>query len=209
MLLGMSRKKNRNIKEAAMKKGVVGLSLLIVFFWAFPICVHAGEALKSIEAQVNKVLEVLRGEAEEAAKKKELWPIFDGIFDYMELSKRTLGRNWKKFSPEQQKEFADLFKTLLGNVYIERLIAYSDEKVVFEGENEIAKGRAEVKSKVVTASGDVPINYRMITKDGQWRVYDVIIEGVSMIRNYRTQFRDILRKKSPEELLQMLQKKVG
>ena len=101
--------------------------------------------------------------------------------DWKELSRRTLGRNWKKFSPEQQKEFTDLFSRLLEGVYADRLLAYSDEKVVFEKETELKKGRVEVASHIRLADGkQVPLNYRMIQKSGKWRVYDVVIEGVTI-----------------------------
>ena len=136
--------------------------------------------------------------------------IINEIFDWNELSKRTLGRNWKKFNDAQKKEFTDLFSSLLEGVYADRLLAYSDEKVVFERETELKKGRVEVASHIATSDGKkIPLNYRMIQKDGKWRVYDVVIEGVSMVKNYRSQFREILSKKQPEDLLNTLRKKTG
>ena len=197
-----------------MKKGIVGLTMILMMFLIFPLRVNAATALETIQSQVNKVLDVLRdptlkAESARETKKKKIWDIANDIFDYTTLSKRALARNWKKFNPDQQKEFTDLFGRLLGNVYLDRILQYDDQKVVFEKERKLADDRAEVQSKLVTSSREIPMNYRMIIKNGEWRVYDVIIEGVSMVKNYRSQFRKILTNKSPEDLLKILRKKVS
>jgi phospholipid transport system substrate-binding protein len=192
----------------------MGLTIILLMLLIFPLSVNAGGALESIQTQVNKVLDVLRDPALKAesaleTKEKKIWEIADNIFDYPELSKRTLARNWKKFTPDQQKEFTDLFGKLLGDVYMDRILEYDDQKVVFEKELSLGNNKAEVKSRIVTSSREIPMNYRMIEKNGEWRVYDVIIEGVSMVKNYRSQFRKILTNKSPEDLLKILRKKVA
>jgi phospholipid transport system substrate-binding protein len=113
-------------------------------------------------------------------------------------------------SPAQQKDFIPLFRELLQGVYADRLLAYSDQKVLFDKETILKKGRAEVQSYLQTADGKkIPLFYRLTDKSGQWRVYDVIIEGVSMVKNYRTQFREILAKDTPDKLLEILREKVG
>ncbi len=197
-----------------MKKRIVGLTMILMMLLIFPLRVNAATALETIQSQVNKVLDVLRdptlkAESARETKKKKIWDIANDIFDYTTLSKRALSRNWKKFNPDQQKEFTDLFGRLLGNVYLDRILQYDDQKVVFEKERKLADDRAEVQSKLVTSSREIPMNYRMIIKNGEWRVYDVIIEGVSMVKNYRSQFRKILTNKSPEDLLKILRKKVS
>jgi len=112
--------------------------------------------------------------------------------------------------PEQQKEFVQLFKELLQGVYADRLLAYSDQKIIFGKETTLKKGRAEVQSFLQTSDGKkIPLFYRLTDKSGSWKVYDVIIEGVSMVKNYRTQFRKILAKDSPDKLIQILRDKVG
>jgi phospholipid transport system substrate-binding protein len=136
--------------------------------------------------------------------------IINQIFDWTELSKRTLGRNWRKFSDAQQTEFTDLFSKLLEGVYADRLLAYSDEKVIFEKEADMGRGKVEVSSHIRTADGkQIPLNYRMLEKDGKWRVYDVVIEGISMVKNYRGQFGEILSKKKPEDLIETLKQKTS
>ena len=92
---------------------------------------------------------------------------------------------------------------------MDRILAYKDEKVEVSREKLFSDTKAEVQSKVVAPSGNIPIVYRMILKKNNWKVYDVIIEGVSLIKNYRTQFNDILAKKSPDELLKTLREKVS
>jgi len=140
----------------------------------------------------------------------QLGEIIETVFDFNELSRRTLGREWKKMKPEQQKEFVQLFKELLQGVYADRLLAYSDQKVLFEKETMLKKGRAEVQSYLQTADGKkIPLFYRLTDKSGSWKVYDVIIEGVSMVKNYRTQFRQIIAKDSPEKLIEILRNKVA
>ena len=113
-------------------------------------------------------------------------------------------------SAEQQTEFVKLFKELLQGVYANQLLSYSDQKVIFEKETMLKKGRAEVQSFLQTSDGKkIPLFYRLTNKSGSWKVYDVIIEGVSMVKNYRTQFRKILAKDSPDKLLKILRDKVN
>jgi phospholipid transport system substrate-binding protein len=206
---------NKKAKSVGMKRQVLAWTMMTVMaLFVFPLQVSAGTPQQIIEAQVNKVLDVLReptpeSESGKKAKEEKIWSIFDNIFDYTELSKMTLSRNWKKLNGDQQKEFEELFRKLLGNVYMDRILAYKDEKVAFERETMLSADKAEVQTKILTSTKEIPMNYRMIAKNDQWRVYDVIIEGVSMVKNYRSQFNDILAKKPPEELLEILRKKVG
>ncbi|MGD8513457.1 MAG: ABC transporter substrate-binding protein [Deltaproteobacteria bacterium] len=205
---------NEQSKSVGMKRQILKWTVMTVMaLFILPLHVSAGVPQQTIEAYVNKVLDVLRepasGESGKKAKEEKIWSIFDDIFDYTELSKRTLSRNWKKFNGDQQKEFEDLFRKLLGDVYMDRILAYKDEKVLFHKESLISDNKAEVQSKILTGTNEIPMDYRMIAKNDQWKVYDVIIEGVSMIKNYRSQFNSILSKKPPEALLKILRKKVG
>jgi phospholipid transport system substrate-binding protein len=179
-----------------------------------PPTVLAGAPLESIQKQVNNVLDVLRepaikNEDGRDAMQERIEAIAEDIFDYNELSRRALGRYWKKLNAEEKEEFTELFSKLLAGVYMERIITYTDEKVIFEKENMFSEDQGEVQSKVISGSNEIPIHYRVIKKNGSWKVYDVIIEGVSLIKNYRGQFRQILTNKSPEDLLQILRRKVA
>jgi phospholipid transport system substrate-binding protein len=180
----------------------------------FSLPLFAGVPLTTAESHVNNVLNVLRdpalkGEAAKKTKKEKIRSISEKMFDFAELSKRTLGPNWKNLNTDQQKEFIVLYRDILEDAYMDRIMAYKDEKVVFHKETMLTDNTAEVQSSIITIKAETPINYRLILKGSDWKVYDVVIEGVSLIKNYRTQFREILANKSPEELLKVLRKKVG
>jgi len=198
-----------------MKRKRIGLNIIILLavLLILPLPVFAAGAKATIEGQISKMLAKMQTPEFKALQKDgkltEISKIINDVFDYQELSRRTLGREWKKFTPDQQKEFVGLFEALLENIYADRILAYTNEKIEFGKETELKKGRVEVESYIITKDNKkVPLFYRMTDKSGQWRVYDVVIEGVSMVKNYRGQFREILSKKKPEDLLQTLRKKV-
>ncbi|HYA91413.1 MAG TPA: ABC transporter substrate-binding protein [Thermodesulfobacteriota bacterium] len=195
-----------------IRRSFILLIIAVVALKLWPVSVFADSPLETIQTQVNRALEVLRdpalkAESAKETKEKKIWAILDGVFDYSELSKRTLAQHWKQFTPDQQEEFIRLFGKLLGSVYMDRIIAYKDEKVVFGKVTNLSDKTAEVQSEVLRPSKSIPIHYRMILRDGEWKVYDVVIEGVSLAQNYRSQFREILTNKPPENLLKMLREK--
>ena len=197
-----------------MKRKFIGLKIIIllVVLLILPLPVLAGDAKETVKGQIDKMLTTMqtpefKGLARDA-KLDEISAIINEVFDYQELSKRTLGREWRKFSPDQQKEFVTLFEKLLQGIYADRILAYTHEKIEFGKETELRKGQTEVESYIITTDNKkVPLFYRMTNKSGSWRVYDVVIEGISMVKNYRGQFRQILSTKKPEDLLQTLREK--
>lgn len=194
-----------------MKRNFTVLALFIIFVLAFPA--HAGAPMSTAEAAVKRVIDVLRDPklkdpSAKEAKKEQLRVIYKDMFDEVEFSKRTLARNWNKFTPSQRTEFISLFEQVLEKTYIDKILDYHSEKVVFYKETMVAEGLAEVQSKVITSSKEIPIFYRMIQKDGKWKVYDVVVENVSLVQNYRSQFNEILAGGTPEQLLETLRKKV-
>jgi phospholipid transport system substrate-binding protein len=194
-----------------MKRPIVLLNIVLLLLFSLPV--YAGPPLDAVKANVNQVLEVLRDPKLKAASAKELEKeklrlIYDRMFDDSELSKRTLARNWNSLNGAQRREFVLLFRQVLEKSYIDKILAYTDEKIVFEGETMVSATQAEVPTKIVTSSKEIPISYRVLLKDGTWKVYDVVIENVSLVLNYRTQFNDILAKNTPEQLLEILRKKV-
>lgn len=195
-----------------MKKYLVQITLLMCLI--FPVSVFAGMALETVKANSDKVLDVLRDpslkpKAAQKIKKDKIRTISLEMFDFTELSRRTLARNWDKLNPEQQKEFVELYKSILEDAYADKILSYTDEKIVFSKEVQLTEKTVEVQSTVFRRTTEIPIYYRAVLKNGAWRVYDVVIEGVSLISNYRTQFREILSNKPPEALLETLRKKVG
>jgi phospholipid transport system substrate-binding protein len=196
-----------------LKRSHIVVALLVLALFVLPMQVLAATAKETVEVQVNKVLKALADpgfkDQPREAKIVKIRSIVNEIFDYTELSKRTLGQEWAKFNAQQQNEFAKLFGDLLEKTYADRLLSYSNEKIIFEKETMLREGQAEVTSNIIKGDGNkIPLNYRLISKGSTWWVYDVIIEGISLVKNYRDQFRDILAKDSPEEVLKMLRDKV-
>ncbi len=194
-----------------MKSLIVLLNILTLLLFSLPV--QAGPPMEAVQTNVNKVLEVLRDPKLKEASAKEVQKeklrlIYERMFDDVELSKRTLAKNWNSLNVAQRQEFVLLFRQVLEKAYIDKILAYTDEKVVFERETLVSGTQAEVQTKIVTSSKEVPISYRVLLKDGTWRVYDIVIENVSLVLNYRTQFNDILAKNTPEQLLEILRKKV-
>ena len=194
-----------------MKKRMVVFCVLIIFVLSVPV--YAGVPMTTAEASVNRVLDVLRdaklkSPAAKEIKKEKLRIIYKDMFDEIEFSKRTLTRNWNKFSPAERVEFVKLFEQVLEKSYIDKILDYSNEKVDFYKESMLSDNQAEIQTKIITSSKEIPIFYRMILKDSKWKVYDVVVENVSLVQNYRTQFNDILGKNTPEQLLEILRKKV-
>jgi phospholipid transport system substrate-binding protein len=180
----------------------------------FPFYAFAGTPLDTVKTNVNGVLDILgdpklKGEAGIKVKEQRVEAAADKLFDYVELSRRTLGLNWNKFSQEQRKEFVALFRTILKDAYVDKITAYTNQQVNFIREVSLSETTVEVQSAIVSKSGVTPIYYRVIKKENEWKVYDVVIEGVSLINNYRTQFREILGNNTQEVLLETLRKKVG
>jgi phospholipid transport system substrate-binding protein len=195
-----------------MKRVLLGLSVLTLFI--SPLQAKAGLPLDAIKEHVNSVLDVLRdpalqSEANKEAKEQKIESIANQMFDYVALSRLTLGRSWRDFNKEQQKEFVSLYRAILKKAYMDKILAYTDEKVVFDKDMMLAENKAEVQTRIITKSAEIPISYRVYLKDGQWRVYDVIVEGISLVQNYRTQFREILANNPPEEVLKILRQKTG
>lgn len=187
------------------------LTVLMILLFTLPA--YAGVPMNTVQANVNKVLDVLRdpklkGESAKEIKKKKLRAIYEQMFNDVELGKRTLARNWNSLTVPQRQEFVILFRQVLEKAYIDRILAYTNEKIVYERESMVSGTQAEIQTKIVTSSKEIPITYKVILKDGSWKVYDVIVENVSLVLNYRTQFSDILAKNKPEQLLEILRKKV-
>ncbi|MEN6617063.1 MAG: ABC transporter substrate-binding protein [Syntrophorhabdus sp.] len=195
-----------------MRKVFSGLIIAILI--VIPLLAAAGPASDIVKENVNGVIDILKdpklkGEAGKKLKEQKIETVADKMFDYIELSKQTLGMNWNKFSVDQRKEFVSLFKNMLRNTYIDRITSYTNQKVAYGKEVPLADNKIEVQTVITSSSGQTPINYRVIKKGDAWKIYDVVIEGVSLVSNYRTQFRDILANNPPQVLIDTLRKKAG
>ena len=195
-------------------------SLSLIFLILFLLIAGTSSALATtkgptdtIRQTVDDVLNIIKNpDMHDPAKKLPLLKRVEEhivtIFDFLEFSARTVGPKWRTFTPNQKKNFEDAFADLLRATYIDKLENYSGEKVDFTGEVMSSKGdKAEVQSSISINKKIIPVAYRLLVKNNEWKVYDVRIENVSLIENYRGQFKDILLKGSAEELIQKVQEK--
>jgi phospholipid transport system substrate-binding protein len=197
-----------------MKRQSISILLILLFVIPVSASTPADGAFDFVTASVDKVLTILRDPAfkEESAKEEQyqkLTKVVRTLFDYNEISRRALGIKGRSFTPEQMDEFSGLFTRLLEKIYLNRVREYTDEKIIYGDTTMLSENIAEVQTSIVTASKQIPIKYRVAFKNQEWRCYDVIIEGVSLVRNYRSQFNKILQNKTPEDLLQQLSEMVN
>ncbi len=173
---------------------------------------NTGLAKKQLVVSIEQILSVLRDPAfkasdQQAAKREKLQQIARQRFDYRKMSQLSLGRHWKKRSDTEKDEFTTLFGALLEDTYMSKIENYTDEDVVFLKER-VQKKKAQINTKIITATLEIPINYRMYRKsEDTWMIYDMVIEGVSMIGNYRSQFGQILERQSFQNLVDKLKEK--
>lgn len=172
----------------------------------------AGPATDQLRVQVDKVLKVLSdpelqkdGKVQE--RRKAVRGIANDIFDFTEITKRSLGRHWQARTPAEQAQFVELLTDLLERTYISKIEGFSGEKVAFVGEA-LDSGVATVRTKIATKQGtEIPVDYRMYNRGDRWLTYDVAVEGVSLVANYRTQFNAIIQKASYQELVKTMKAK--
>ena len=189
----------------------VGLALvLMVHLSGTPAL--SGEPLELVKSSGEKVIAILKDPKLKAPDKKQerverLKEIINPIFDYDEMARRTLGAHWRRRTPAEQQEFLRLFHAFLEKVYSEKLDLYAGEGAVF-GRETIEQDYAEVESKVTNGKGEEsPVLYRLKRADGKWKVYDAVVENISIVNNYRSQFDRVITKSSFDELKKMLREK--
>ncbi len=175
--------------------------------------VWAGTPTDQLRSQINRVVKTiedpeLRKESKNTERRTAVRKVADEIFDFTETAKRSLARHWLQRSPAERKEFVDLFANLLERSYISKIELYNGEKIAYLGDT-IDGDQATVRTKIVTKQGsEIPIDYKMLRGPGdRWLVYDVMIEGVSLIANYRTQFNKIIQTSSYQELVHRMKAK--
>ncbi len=174
----------------------------------------AADPLETLRGPIEEVIRLLNEPLyHDAALKQEqrdkIWKTIQTVFNFKEVSKRTLARNWKKFSPKEQNEFVDVFSEFLGNIYVDKIQGeYHNEKIAYLNQKIVKKTRAMVRTNILRASVEIPVDYKMKLFDGEWKIYDVNIEGVSLVKNYRVQFKKILLKNSNQHLIEQIQKKL-
>ena len=175
------------------------------------VCFGDSEITGKLKNTIDKVISIVKDEnfkKDQKGRREALRKAIDERFDYRQMVIRSLAKNWNSRSDQERQEFISLFKSLLENSYASKLEAYRDEKINYVGE--VVKGEyALVKTEVVRQSSTLGVDYKLIQTDGDWQVYDFVIEGVSMIRNYRSQFTKIIRNDSYEILVEKLTAKIA
>jgi phospholipid transport system substrate-binding protein len=172
---------------------------------------QAGEPTDAMRGTINEVLRILADkELKQPAKSNERRQLLEKVvgerFDYQEMSRRSLGAPWNNLSDKEKQEFVSLFQTLLVNTYADKVESYSGDGVQYVNER-TEKDYAEVRTKVLTGKTEIPLDYRLLNKSSAWRVYDVVVDGVSLVNNYRGQFTKILRTSSYADLVDQLRRK--
>ena len=174
-------------------------------------CFAGSEVTSQLKGTIEKVIKIVQDEAltnDKQARRVALRKIIAERFNYRQMVMRSLAKNWDARSDQERQEFIALFKSLLENSYANKLEAYKDEEINYL--DEMIKGKyALVKTEVVRKSSTIGVDYKLIQENGNWQVYDFVIEGVSMIRNYRSQFTKIIRRDSYEVLVQKLTDKIN
>ncbi len=191
-----------------MKKVFISAFLIMMIF---TFAYGANNPLEVIKGPIEKGIAILKDSQYKDKKelqREKIWEAISSIFDFKAVSMRSLARNWKKFNKDQREKFVKEFTELLKNTYIDKIQGeFHDEQVVFEGYNMKSKKKAVVKSKVLRGDKEIPLDYSVYLKNGKWKVYDIKIEGVSLVKNYRNQFKTILSKETPDQLIDELKEK--
>ena len=202
------RKSNGSYRN---RLAAVAWLFLFLIFLGHPSQSLAGPATEAVKGTIDQVLRVLQDkEMKKPDRVDERRQIIEKTigdrFSWEEMAKRTLGTQWAKLTDKQRQEFVDLFRTLLTNTYIDRIENYAGEQVQYLNER-LQDGFAEVRTKIASGKAEYPMDYRLLNKSGEWRVYDIVLDGVSLVANYRGQFNKILHSSGYDDLVQKLRTK--
>lgn len=209
------RFKNRFINRQDMRRQKWPAVALGVLLLVAPESGFAGTPSDQLKQSVEKIQTILadpslKGEANSATRRQKLKEAVNERFAFAEMAKRSLGAQWQKRSAAEQQEFVRLFTDLLEDTYLGKLEEYSGEKIQFVNERQ-EKDFAEVNTKLINRKGEnFALDYRLLNMNGDWKVTDVVIENISLVNNYRSQFSRVLSRSSFEDLVQaMKQKKIS
>jgi len=186
--------------------------LIGILYFLVPPPVIAGAPTDETRASVDKILAILkipelRSDGRKKERREKLRAVIYPRFDFPEMAKRSLGSHWSRRPPQEQQQFIKLFTDLLENSYVETIESYNGEKIAYIREKQ-DKDHAEVFTNIVTTKGEgFSINYNLHLVGGEWKIYDIVVENISLINNYRSQFNRILVNGSFNELLKKLQAK--
>ncbi|MDJ0863985.1 MAG: ABC transporter substrate-binding protein [Gammaproteobacteria bacterium] len=193
------------------RKFLLSFTLLLITAFAFSTALAAPSATEQVKSTIDKVLAVLQdGGLSNDAKRDKIRKVISERFDWRGMSIRTLGKNWKGASKEQKKRFTAAYRRLLEDTYLVMVEEYTDEKVDFVKEDIKKQKYAQVNTLIVrTGAPPIPVNYKARLRKDKWWIYDVVIEGVSMISNYRTSYQQIAKNQGLDGLIAQIEEKVA
>lgn len=188
---------------------VVQLIVVGLFLFVGTLGFAAESPTEVVRTTINEVMRILNDDSLKSSAKllprrRLLEQVIAQRFDYAEMSKRALAANWTPLTNEQRDEFVDLFKGFLSDRYASKIEGYSGEQVEYLGER-LDGQYAEVRTKLRSSKVEIPMDYRLINKGGRWYAYDIVVDGISLVKNYRSQFDKIIRSGSYKELVRRLQ----
>lgn len=195
------------------KWSVVPVLAIVLSAWILPASTpaFASKITDDLRVAIDKVIRIVTDgqyKNDKKMRRKLMREAIDSHFNYEQMSMRSLASNWKRRTPEERKKFVKLFGRLLENSYASKIESYSNESINYV--DEIVKGKyALIKTRIKRKEGTVDVDYKLINQKGRWQIYDFVIEGVSMIKNYRSQFNRIIKKESYNALLDRLTKKIS
>jgi phospholipid transport system substrate-binding protein len=192
--------------------------MLKILFYAFGSFVFLSQAVTAddksaaeefLKNKLDAVFVILqKNDLSQQAKNSKIEEIVTPMFDFKLMAKLSLGKNyWPDFSPEQKDKFTELFIERLRQSYLDKLMAYTDEKIVYESPIADAK-KVQVPTQLISKGNKISMLYKLFSSSDSWKIYDIEIEGVSIIRSYRSQFNEILQKGTIDDLLKKMEKPV-
>ncbi|PNU20789.1 toluene tolerance protein [Geothermobacter hydrogeniphilus] len=183
--------------------------LALLFSLVWPVTAGASTPKQDISGTVDNILVVLRNHELSAEQRREqLSNLIRQRFEFTVMSRSTLGKNWRKASTEQRQEFMKLFSDLLEATYLGRIESYTNEQVLY-GEEKVRGKKALVKTLIKTKTVEIPIDYKLVRKENSWFVYDVVIEGVSLVRNFRSSYNSIVAREGFDGLFGKMRTKIA
>jgi phospholipid transport system substrate-binding protein len=198
-----------------MRSTALLLLLIILIIAGAPSSSFGQQPMAILQQGIDQAIRILDDPRFQNADRKkdqqqELWEIMLEFFDFKEFSRKVLGAYWKKFSPQQREEFVKVFGKFLGRFYLGRLQnRYNKERVIYLRQQLIGDSRALVEVQVLWRNLKVPVKLRMTNRSGKWKVYDLSVMGIEAASNYRAQFKSILSRESPQQIIGRLKEKIA
>ncbi len=191
-----------------MRSGLL-IALIALVGMAAAKAAFADSPMETTQSFVNEALKILADKQNPTAQRqRQLREVIEPHFDFTEMARQALGPHWRSLSPNQRKDFSDVFKGFMESAYLSKIGEYSGQKVEFVRQSQMGDGYAQVASNIVQpGKASIPVNYMLERKDGGWKVYDVTVDNISIIQNYRNQFNRVINENGFDKLMADLKAK--